>query len=96
LLKVAEEERKKADSEYINRGLAKEPALIEAGGVEGGTGKMQRIPVGGVEANGERYEIGTSQLVSHLTLGDWVTLSNPNDAEKPIVAQIFKTWQTVK
>jgi hypothetical protein len=58
LNKIAEEERKKADSEYINRGLAKEPALVE-GGVEGGTGKMQRIPAGSVEANGERYEIGT-------------------------------------
>jgi hypothetical protein len=23
-------------------------------------------------------------------------LSNPNDPEKPIIAQIFKTWQTVK
>jgi len=96
-MKVAEEERKKADSEYINRGLAKEPALIE-GGVEGGTGKMQRIPVGHVEANGERYEIGNPILHSTQsdTLGDWVMLTNPNDAEKPIIAQIFKTWQTVK
>ena len=31
----------------------------------------------------------------HLTKGDWVTLTNPNDSEKPIIAQIFKTWQTL-
>jgi hypothetical protein len=51
------------DAEYINRGLAKDPALVEAGGHEGGSGKMQRIPVGSVEVNGERYEIGTCPYI---------------------------------
>jgi hypothetical protein len=45
------------DSDYINRGLAKDPASIDAG--EGRGGK-HRIPVGSVEVNGERYEIGTA------------------------------------
>lgn len=80
MIKVAEEERKKGDQEYINRGLAKDPSEIE---VNEGAGKTRRIPLGHVEANGQRYEIG-----------DWILLTNPNDAEKPIVAQIFKTWKT--
>jgi len=59
LQKVAEEERNKDDSEYINRGLAKDPKINESGAGETSAGKMQRIPVGSVEVNGERYEIGT-------------------------------------
>jgi hypothetical protein len=94
LTRVAEEERKKGDVDYINRGLAKDPALIEAGASEG-TGKMQRIPVGSVDANGERYEIG-STCQNILIEGDWVLIANKNDPEKPIIAQIFKTWQTTK
>ena len=60
MTRVSEEERKKTDSEYVNRGLAKDPASIEAAGEGGAGGKMQRIPVGSVEINGERYEIGTT------------------------------------
>lgn len=62
LTKVSEEERKKQDSDYINRGLAKEAALAEGGVFEGGSGKTQRIPIGGVEVNGERFEIGIYPL----------------------------------
>ena len=58
LAKVSEEERKKQDSEYINRGLAKEAALIEGGNFESSGSKTQRIPIGGVEVRGERFEIG--------------------------------------
>lgn len=58
LTKVSEEERKKQDFEYINRGLAKEAALIEGGNFESGGSKTQRIPIGGVEVRGERFEIG--------------------------------------
>ena len=93
---VSEEERKKQDSDYINRGLAKEAPSGEAGSFEGGSSKARRIPIGGVEVNGERFEIGIHPSTVCLTLGDWVMVSNPNDAEKPIVAQIFKTWQTSK
>jgi hypothetical protein len=64
LTRVSGEERKKTDSEYVNRGLAKDPASIEAAGGEGGGGKMQRIPVGSVEVNGERFEIGTTHQKS--------------------------------
>jgi chromatin structure-remodeling complex subunit RSC1/2 len=28
-----------------------------------------------------------------MILGDWVHITNPNDMTKPIVAQIFRTWQ---
>jgi hypothetical protein len=94
---VSEEERKKQDSDYINRGLAKEAPSGEAGSFEGGNSKVaRRIPIGGVEVNGERFEIGICPSTVDLTLGDWVMVSNPNDADKPIVAQIFKTWQTPK
>ena len=30
---------------------------------------------------------------SDLDTGDWVHIRNPNDLAKPIVAQIFRTWQ---
>jgi hypothetical protein len=63
-MKVADEERKKVDAEYVNRGLAKDPVSIEVGVIETttGTGKVPRIPIGYVEANGERYEIGRHTL----------------------------------
>jgi Bromodomain len=66
LNEVAKEERTKDDSEYINRGLAKDPKIIDSGGVDGAGGKMQRIPIGYVEANGERYEIGSAPQESLL------------------------------
>ena len=94
MTKVAEEERKKSDSEYVNRGLAKAVSTVQALGEIGG-GKTQRIPVGSVEVDGMRYEIGTA-FFAILTKGDWVMLQNSNDADRPIIAQIFKTWQTVK
>ena len=68
---------------------------MEAGAGESGA-KIQRIPIGSVEVNGERYEIGIPALYTHLIIGDWVSLTNPNDTERPIIAQIFKTWQTAK
>lgn len=57
---MSEEERKKQDSDYINRGLAKEAPTGEGGAFEGGGSKARRIPIGGVEVNGERFEIGMS------------------------------------
>jgi len=56
LTKVAHEEQKKSDAEYINRGLARPPAAEGAGEVI--SGKTPRIPLGHVEVRGERYEIG--------------------------------------
>ena len=42
-----------------------------------------RLPLpNGVMHNGELWKIG-----------DWVHLQNPNDVTKPIVAQIYRTWQ---
>ena len=67
MTKVSEEERKKGDAEYINRGLAKDPAIVDSGAAEGGSGKVQRIPLGNVEANGERFEIGTNLFKDLLT-----------------------------
>lgn len=29
----------------------------------------------------------------NISLGDWVHITNPNDPRKPIVAQIYRTWQ---
>lgn len=28
-----------------------------------------------------------------MAAGDWVHINNQNDATKPIVAQIYRTWQ---
>ena len=36
---------------------------------------------GGIRHNGELWKVG-----------DWVHIQNPNDATKPIVAQVFETW----
>ena len=44
-----------------------------------------RIPIpGGILHNGELWKVG-----------DWVHIQNPNDLTKPIVAQIYRTWQDV-
>lgn len=61
--KLAEQEKKKPDSEY----------LMEDG----------RLPLpDGILHNGELWKVG-----------DWVHIQNPNDVTKPIVAQIYRTWQ---
>ncbi|RDL30456.1 Bromodomain-containing protein [Venustampulla echinocandica] len=41
-----------------------------------------RLPLSEIMYNGELWKVG-----------DWVHLLNPNDVTKPIVAQIFRTWQ---
>jgi chromatin structure-remodeling complex subunit RSC1/2 len=33
------------------------------------------------------------KITHHALLGDWVHVVNPNDPNKPIVAQLFRTWQ---
>ncbi|RFU30978.1 hypothetical protein B7463_g5354, partial [Scytalidium lignicola] len=41
-----------------------------------------KLPLPEILYNGEVWKVG-----------DWVHLSNPNDVTKPIVAQIYRTWQ---
>ncbi|TAQ85828.1 hypothetical protein B7494_g5838 [Chlorociboria aeruginascens] len=41
-----------------------------------------RLPVPEILYNGELWKVG-----------DWIHLNNPNDVTKPIVAQIYRTWQ---
>ena len=42
-----------------------------------------RLPLpGGILHNGELWKVG-----------DWIHIQNPNDVTKPIVAQIYRTWQ---
>jgi chromatin structure-remodeling complex subunit RSC1/2 len=41
-----------------------------------------RLPLAEILHNGEVWKVG-----------DWVHLQNPNDLNKPIVAQIYRTWQ---
>ncbi|KAJ5162435.1 Bromodomain [Penicillium capsulatum] len=61
--KLAEQEKKKPDSEY----------LMEDG----------RFPLpDGILYRNELWKVG-----------DWVHIQNPNDVTKPIVAQIYRTWQ---
>ena len=61
--KLADQEKKKADSEYV----------MEEG----------RLPLpNGILHNGELWKVG-----------DWVLIQNGNDITKPIVAQIYRTWQ---
>lgn len=61
--KMAEEEKKKPDSDY----------LMEDG----------RLPLpNGIMHKGELWRVG-----------DWVHIENPNDVAKPIVAQVYRTWQ---
>lgn len=61
--KLAEQEKKKPDSEF----------LMEDG----------RFPLpDGILHRGELWKVG-----------DWVHIQNQNDVSKPIVAQIYRTWQ---
>lgn len=61
--KLAEQEKKKPDSEY----------LMEDG----------RLPLPqGIMHKGELWKVG-----------DWIHIQNANDVTKPIVAQIYRTWQ---
>ncbi|XP_044717589.1 bromodomain-containing protein [Hirsutella rhossiliensis] len=41
-----------------------------------------KLPLAEAQHNGQAWKIG-----------DWVHIRNPNDLAKPIVAQIFRTWQ---
>ncbi|KAL7929395.1 hypothetical protein V8C35DRAFT_196128 [Trichoderma chlorosporum] len=41
-----------------------------------------KLPLASIEYSGETWRVG-----------DWVHIRNPNDLAKPIVAQIFRTWQ---
>ncbi len=45
--------------------------------------KQVRIPQDGIIHKGVEYRVG-----------DWVHIINPNDASKPTIAQIFRTWKT--
>ncbi|KAF8250199.1 hypothetical protein K440DRAFT_542050 [Wilcoxina mikolae CBS 423.85] len=54
-----------------------------AGGDEGaGHNKNMRIPLDKIEHKGDTYRVG-----------DWIHIVNPNDPNKPTVAQIFRTWK---
>ncbi|KAJ8098382.1 hypothetical protein POJ06DRAFT_150501 [Lipomyces tetrasporus] len=44
--------------------------------------KHARIPLDGIEHNGEYYRVG-----------DWVHISSLNDPKRPTIGQIFRTWQ---
>ncbi|KAB5533568.1 hypothetical protein GE09DRAFT_1144321 [Coniochaeta sp. 2T2.1] len=41
-----------------------------------------KLPLPSIEYKGEVWKVG-----------DWVHINNPNDPRKPIVAQIYRTWQ---
>ncbi|KHO01124.1 RSC complex subunit RSC1 [Metarhizium album ARSEF 1941] len=41
-----------------------------------------KLPLSEIQHNGQTWKVG-----------DWVHIRNPNDLAKPIVAQIFRTWQ---
>ncbi|KAI1340651.1 hypothetical protein F5Y15DRAFT_414965 [Xylariaceae sp. FL0016] len=41
-----------------------------------------RLPLAGISHNGEVWKVG-----------DWVHITNMNDPAKPIVAQLYRTWQ---
>lgn len=42
-----------------------------------------RIPLDEIEVDGKKYKVG-----------DWLLIRNPNDENKPIVAQLFRMWKT--
>ena len=41
-----------------------------------------KLPLASIDYKGETWKVG-----------DWVHINNPNDPRKPIVAQIYRTWQ---
>ena len=56
--------------------------LVDANADDSAAGGM-RIPVDSIERDGLTYQIG-----------DWVHIKNPNDGERSIVGQIFRTFRT--
>lgn len=79
--RIVSTETRKPDSEYI----------MEDG----------RLPLPeGILHRGELYKVGecsirpgTERLALTQLSGDWVHIQNANDLTKPIVAQIYRTWQ---
>jgi chromatin structure-remodeling complex subunit RSC1/2 len=81
--KAAEVEKAKKDDEL-------------AGGEEQGTGR--RLPLDKIEHKGETYRVGECCILYTcfevlMKTGDWIHIVNPNDPNKPTVAQIFRTWK---
>lgn len=60
--------------------------------------KNLRIPLDKIDHKGDTYRVGkdSPSLPSTVTdwrAGDWIHIVNPNDPNKPTVAQIFRTWK---
>ncbi len=70
-------ELNRADSEYVNIDNSEKASNTPARVV-----KLARTPVERIAHKGDLYEVG-----------DWVHINNANDETKPIIAQIFRTWQ---
>jgi chromatin structure-remodeling complex subunit RSC1/2 len=88
LHRAAKYERSRTDEEVV-------------GGEDGASSsKNMRIPLEKIEHKGETYCVGkfyasANHHVMWLTTlaGDWIHIVNPNDPNKPTVAQIFRTWK---
>lgn len=58
-----------------------------------------KLPLAEIQYNGESWKVGqllmprTAYSLLTRSVGDWVHIRNPNDLAKPIVAQIYRTWQ---
>lgn len=61
-----------------------------------------KLPLAEIQYNGHTWRVGECNLMpdmddsvadKHHVAGDWVHIRNPNDLAKPIVAQVFRTWQ---
>lgn len=86
--------------EEMRKSLAIEIAKRDEdlGGEDGS--KNMRLPLDKIEHRGDVYRVGQSEdLASYLGknaeifAGDWIHIVNPNDPNKPTVAQIFRTWK---
>lgn len=74
---IIEGELKKADDSFLNIDIHERIASTPL--------EKQKLAKKGVDAvlkDGESYRVG-----------DWLYVRNLNDAKKPIIAQIFRTWQ---
>lgn len=63
-----------------------------------------KLPLADIQYNGQTWKVGMCGLrpraqcqelesTDMRIAGDWVHIRNPNDLAKPIVAQVYRTWQ---
>ncbi|KAL7619975.1 hypothetical protein AAE478_010523 [Parahypoxylon ruwenzoriense] len=85
---LAEQEKAKPDNDFEDEDGRRPLLEIVHRGEVWRVGKLSR----GVSLK-DLERSGLEMVTDPVRLGDWVHITNPNDLTKPIVAQIYRTWE---